>query len=159
MDWSTAVPALIGAGGATAAGVVVARQQARKTKSNRRVDAYGEVLRWAHRLLWWVQQTRPTAVVEGDVPPDPPTMEDQINARTMMLLFGTKQATAAFDAFVNAANAFTHIASLMAMADAEHKDGHDPGVDMSQLFLDIRAARDTVTGRFDDLTKALRKGT
>ena len=148
------MPALIGAAGATLAGVIVAGRQARTGRSNRRLDAYGDVLRFAHRTLRWVQRTRPLVAYSGEVPPEPPTVEEQISARSTMTLFGTKKARTAFTQFMDEVNKFTHVVNEMAITDTRHAAGRF-GRDDRDLWAEVHDARQAVEAAFDYMAEVL----
>lgn len=154
MDWSTAVPALIGAGGATLAGVIVAGKQGRLTRSNRRIDAYGLVMQFAYRTMHWVERTKPIIGFAGETPPDAPTMDEQFNVRSTMALFGTKKAKAAFEGFMDCVVKFTHTVMEMNITDAENKSGRF-GNDDRNLWMELHEARKATSDAFSHLTETL----
>ncbi len=133
---------------------MVASRQARISRSNRQVDAYGDVLRFAHHTMRWVERTKPMLSFSGDSPPESPSMEDQVNARTTMLLFGSARARSAFMDFMAKVMAFTTIVNEMVITDAENASGRRLPEDRN-LWMELHTARGEVMASFDAMANVM----
>lgn len=143
------VAAAIGVVGTVLAGLLPGRAQRGEAVRAARRDAYRDVLRAAHELRRWAENTHP---VIGDGPePDWPSTDVLVNAAVLIALYGSTDVRAKFDAFKKSVGGFQ-----LAAGDMTHELKH-PSQQLAVARQEIATRRQALASALSDVAEAMRR--